>query len=237
VKSYIKDQYKTIDKKYPYLGHLIRRIYFRKLFNKVEKKLKGRGNRVDYKSSILTNVKFDIKGDENKIIIEDGCILDNVTFHIRGNSHSIQINKGVHFNRGGSVWFEDNNCSLSIERFSTFENVHIALTEPNSKILIGEDCMFAYDIDLRTGDSHSIFSQENNERINYAQDIIIGNHVWIAAHSILLKGTIISDNSVVATGSVVTRKFFEEGIVLGGNPATQIKNKINWSRERIYKEN
>jgi acetyltransferase-like isoleucine patch superfamily enzyme len=95
--------------------------------------------------------------------------------------------------------------------------------------------MFAYDIDVRTGDSHSIISQSSNERINYAKDIFIGDHVWIAAHSILLKGSSISENSVVATGSVVTQAFEKKGIIIGGNPATQIKEGITWSRKRIYK--
>jgi acetyltransferase-like isoleucine patch superfamily enzyme len=93
--------------------------------------------------------------------------------------------------------------------------------------------MFAYDIDVRTGDSHSIISQETGERINYAQDVCIGDHVWIAAHTILLKGSAIPDNSIVATGSVVTRPFETRGIILGGNPAKTIKDGITWSRQRI----
>ncbi|CAN2040983.1 hypothetical protein GMMP15_2170001 [Candidatus Magnetomoraceae bacterium gMMP-15] len=144
------------------------------------------------------------------------------------------INRECHF-KGGNIWFEDANCSLTIGENSTFVNVHLALTEPNSHIKIGQDCMFAYDIDVRTGDSHSIILQESNERINYAKNVTIGNHVWVAAHSILLKGSVIPDNSVVASGSVVTKKYNTKGIIVGGNPAKQLRDGITWARKRIYK--
>ena len=195
----------------------------------------GSNNTISYKNAILSSVIFDIKGDRNKIEIGKGCILNNVTFFIRGNDHRVLINQGCGFNRGGNIWFEDSHCSLIIGENSTFEDVHLALTEPGSQITIGQDCMFAYDIDVRTGDSHSIISQESKERINYAEDITIGNHIWIAAHSILLKGSVIPDESIVATGSVVTHKFNTKGIIVGGNPARQLKDGITWSRKRFYK--
>ncbi|MGS0525300.1 hypothetical protein ACU8V7_09025 [Zobellia nedashkovskayae] len=86
-----------------------------------------------------------------------------------------------------------------MEKNSTFEDTHLAVTEPSSKVTIGVDCMFANTIDIRTGDSHSIIDIKSNKRINYAKNIIIGNHVWVGAHSSILKGATIADNSIVAT--------------------------------------
>ena len=93
--------------------------------------------------------------------------------------------------------------------------------------------MLAYDIDVRTGDSHSIISSETGERLNYEKDIIIGDHVWVAAHSYLLKGAIIGDNSVVATGSIVAGEFPDSNIIIGGSPAKIIKRGVTWDRRRI----
>jgi serine acetyltransferase len=42
------------------------------------------------------------------------------------------------------------------------------------------------------------------------------------------------NNSVVATGSVVVKKFMEEGVTIAGNPTKIVKRGINWKRERIY---
>lgn len=235
MKIRLKELYKKIDKSYPSIGALIRRIHHRKALNRVHRLIVGYNNKVCYKYAILSSVFFDIKGDGNKIEIKEGCILNNVKFFIRGNNHRILIDKHCHFSRGGNIWIEDADCSLIIGENSTFEDVHLALTEPHSQLRIGRDCMFAYDIDVRTGDSHSIISQESNERINYAKNVFIGDHVWVCAHSILLKGSSIPSNSVVATGSVVTRRYVKNGIVIGGNPSCQLKEGITWSRERIYK--
>ena len=234
MKSKIKRLYKNINNRYPFIGALILKIYYWQVIRTISKSIYGDNNIVSYKNAILSSVSFDIRGSDNHIEISEGCILNNVKFYIRGNKHKVLINKNCKFNQGGSIWFEDSGCQLIIGEGSTFENVHLALTEPNSQIDIGDDCMFAYDIDIRTGDSHSIISQASNERINYAKNIFIGNHVWIAAHSILLKGTFISDNSVVATGSVLTKQYKTSGVIIGGNPSRVLKEEINWTRERIY---
>lgn len=216
------------------IGALFHRICNRGPFSGVRKIIRG-NNSINHKNAKFSEVVFDITGEDNAIEIKEDCTLNNVTFYIRGNNHKVLIDKNCRFNRGGSVWIEDHNCCLIIGENSTFEDVHIAVTEPGSQIRIGRDCMFAYDIDIRTGDSHSIISQENNERINYAKDVLIGDHVWVAAHSCILKGSSISENSVVATGSIVTQVYEKKGIIIGGNPSRQLQEGITWSRKRIYK--
>ena len=229
--------YRRLDNSHPFFGVLIQRFYHRKALNGVKRVIHGNNNTVRYRNAILSSVFFDIKGNNNIIIVKEGCYLNDLTFRIRGDNHSILIDKHCSFYDGGLIWFEDSDCSLVIGERSTFGDVHLALTEPGSKIKIGRDCMFSSDIDVRTGDSHSIISLESNERINYAKDVCIDDHVWIAAHSVLLKGSVIPENSVVATGSVVTQCYDTRGIIIGGNPSKQIKEGITWSRERTYKTN
>ena len=233
----LRNLYRFVVEKMPSLERTARRVYERKFVDTISNNIYGGKNVIRHDGSILTSVTFDIKGEGNNIVIEPGCILCGVVFYIRGNNHTITIGRECRFNRGGSLWFEDNNCSLIIGKRCTFEDVHIAVTEPGSRVFIGADCMFAYDIDVRTGDSHSIMSTETKKRINYAQDVLIGNHVWIAAHSILLKGVYISDHSVVATGSVVSKQFKKEGCLIAGNPARIVKEQITWSRNRTYETN
>ena len=234
----MKEKIKKIVKKYPVLEKYLRIMSERKNISelRVVKIIKGTDNVIDIdKSAILSNCKFDIVGDNNKIEINELSILNNVTFFIRGNNNKIIIGKRVRFNRGGSVWIEDYGCETVVGENTTFEDSHIAVTEPNSKIHIGKDCMFAYDIELRTGDSHSIIDSISNERINYAQNINIGNHVWVASHVSILKGVNISDNSVIATRAIVTKSFLENNILIGAMPAKKLKENINWDRQRLYK--
>ena len=143
--------------------------------------------------------------------------------------------KDASLTEGGTSGLRIPLLNLKIDDKTTFEDVHIAITESGSAIKIGRDCMFAYDIDIRTGDSHSIIDTNKNERINYAQDVSIGNHVWVAAHCIILKGVHIPDELVLATGSVVTKKFLQKGVIIAGNPARVVKEGISWTRERIHK--
>ncbi|MCI5146019.1 MAG: hypothetical protein D3923_10930 [Candidatus Electrothrix sp. AR3] len=235
MKETLRKLYKKVSHRYPLIGSLINRIYYRKPFNSVKRKISGNNNTIMYGNAILSSVFFNISGNDNTIEIMDDCFLTNVVFYIRGDGHKVLINRGCRFNRGGNIWFEDNSCSLLIGENSTFEDVHLALTEPNSRITIGQDCMFAYDIDIRTGDSHSIILKDSNQRINYAKDVSIGDHVWVAAHCNLLKGSTVPNDCVIATGSVVTKKYNFQGTIIGGNPAKEIKHGITWSRKRIYK--
>lgn len=233
-KSKLKNIYVTISLKYPSIGVFIKRFYlYNRLFNRIHKKIKGSSNKLEYRKVILNNVTFDIKGNNNNIVIRPGSILNNVTFFIRGNSHEITIGENCIFSRGGSIWFTHHNGSLKIGKNTSMENVHIAVTEPKSQVVIGEDCMFAYDIDIRTGDSHSIVDEKSGKRINYAKDISIDNHVWLASHCRILKGVRIGKNSIVGTNTVVTKSFNEPGVILAGSPAKIVKRNISWDRKNI----
>ncbi len=231
----LKELYKVINQKFPVIGSLARRIYYQKPFDTVTKKINGKNNVINYEGSILSSVKFDIIGNGNSINIQSSCVLNAVTFYILGDNHVIDIGEGSRFIRGGNIWFEDSGGSLIIGDKCSFEDAHLAVTEPGSSIKIGHDCMFAYDIDVRTGDSHSIIDANSQERINYAKDVSIGDHVWIAAHCTILKGVHIPDESVVATGSIVTKPFSQKGVIIAGNPARVVKEGITWSRKRVYK--
>lgn len=49
--------------------------------------------------------------------------------------------------------------------------------------------------------------------------IILGNNCWLGAHSIILAGVQLGDNTIVGAGSVVTKSFVEGHVILAGNPA------------------
>ncbi len=203
--------------------------FFRKLLKK--QKIKGKNNAILQDGS-LHNVQYNVRGNNNLIEIKKGATLSNMMIYMRGDNHKLVIGENCAF-KGGSVWFEDNNCHIEIGKDTTIESAHLAATEPGRKILIGDDCMFSYSIEFRTGDSHSIIDNETKERINCAQDIIVEDHVWIGAHSIVLKGVSIGGDSVIGIKSLVTKNVPPNSIA-AGIPAKVIKNGINWDRKRLY---
>jgi acetyltransferase-like isoleucine patch superfamily enzyme len=214
------------------LRKLLRRIFLRTGYKEF---IRGQGNVFQAQGALLSGVSLDILGDRNRITVGEGCKLYNLKFHIRGSDHRIEIGPNCWVTRGGVFWIEDDHGELHIGPQTSMVEISVAVTEPYSKIVIGEGCMFANDIDIRTGDSHSILENESGKRINFAADVTIGDRVWVAAHAIILKGVNIGADSVVAAGAVVT-KSCEPGSILAGNPAKVIKAGISWKRERIARE-
>jgi len=231
--NYFKSIYNNCNDKHPILGTYLFRLYIKKPFNSVKKKIRGKNNSISYKGSILSSVLFDIKGNNNNIKISPNCILDGTVFVIRGNNHIITIGSGTQFIDNNEIVFEDNDCMLDIGENNKFYGVHMAVTEPFSKIKIGNECSFAYDIDIRTGDSHSILTIDGSKRLNPAKDISIDNRVWVAAHTSILKGVELLENTIVATRSVVTNGFNDTNILIAGIPAKIKKRNITWSRQRV----
>jgi len=222
--------YASLKERFPGLASFARRL-LRGESGNVRKTIRGQENILRFDGATLSSVHMDIIGDNNRIEIGRGSVLSNVHFRIRGSGHKIEFGENCRVSRGAVLWFEDHNGLLQVGAGTTMVDVHIAVTE-NSRVIIGEDCMFANDIDIRTGDSHSVIDMQTGERLNQAGDVLIGQHVWIAPHTIVLKGVNIGENSIIATGAVVT-KSCEPGVIMGGNPAKVIKTGVSWKRERL----
>jgi len=95
----------------------------------------------------------------------------------------------------------------------------------NKKIIIGKDFLCAWAVFISDSDWHSIGFQ------NHQADITIGNHVWIANNSSILKGSIIDKNSIIASQSKIINKSYPPNSMLAGNPAKVVKTDITWCRD------
>ena len=133
----------------------------------------------------------------------------------------------------GSFYTEDDGNTISVGDNTTFAGkIHIACTE-GTKCVIGRDCLFSSEIVIRTGDSHSVLDGDG-ARINPAEDVVIGDHVWISYRALVTKGAVIPNNCVIGTGAIVTRGTGKDGnVILAGIPAKAVKKEIDWCKERI----
>ena len=86
------------------------------------------------------------------------------------------------------------------------------------KINIGNSTIIGDQTTIYDTDWHGI---DGNEPIT--SPVIIGNHVWICAKSIILKGVVIGDNSIIGAGSVVN-KDVKPNTIVAGNPAKCISH-------------
>ena len=98
------------------------------------------------------------------------------------------------------------------------------------KIKFGDNVLIGWDCEFMDGDAHKIYSLEDtsNTRINENREIIIGNNVWFGSDSKVLKGVEIGNDVIIASGSILTKKYPICNVIIGGSPAKILKHKIVW---------
>ncbi len=66
------------------------------------------------------------------------------------------------------------------------------------------------------------------------REINIGEHCYIGSAVRFSPGSSINNNTIVALGSVVTRKFDMDNVLIGGQPAKILKENYDWKTKNIY---
>lgn len=158
----------------------------------------------------------------------------DVKINIVGNGHLLRMKKQSSINEGGRIRIEDESNQLEIGEHTHIMSAFFALSDVNTKILVGNNCLFSAKVIFRTSDSHSVLN-EAGERINKGKNIDISDHVWIGYGVNILKGVNIGENSIVGTQSVVTKSIPPNSIACG-NPAKVVKTNITWTEERINEQ-
>lgn len=153
----------------------------------------------------LRNLNINITGINSTLVIEDEA-------KIRGN-----------------IFIRHRNSSLFIGKGSTTVNCSFYALEGRA-IKIGRDCMFSSGVIIRTSDEHTIFNINTHERLNTAQDIIIGNHVWLGEGVTVNKGVQIPDNVIFGSKALITKGKYFCNAIYAGVPAKLIKLNVGWDR-------
>lgn len=137
----------------------------------------------------------------------------NVTFKGKASfakGTQIIVGKNANLNFGNN--FRCNcNCIINAGKSVTF----------------GDDNLLAWLVTVLDGDGHTIINTESYSITNVNKEIITGNHVWICPEVSLLKGSMLPNNCIIATKSVITKKINEENSLIG-NENTILKTSVNW---------
>lgn len=183
------------------------------------------------------NVIFKNKG---KIIFLD----DNISrfsvvfgkqgsFHIAPKKSIVVIHEGGELKLGSDILLSS-GVSLNIERNASVTIGNGVSFNRNASIFskylveIGNDCLFGWNVSIRDNDGHYIdYPDKVKKNNNY---IKIGEHSWIAAECLLMKGTQLKRGAVVGTRSMVNKTFETENVLLVGSPAKVIKRNVTWTK-------
>ena len=163
-----------------------------------------------------------------EIIIGEMARLRNCKFYLKSKNCRIIIGAGSTIISNTTFYCENEGSQIIIGNDFTMQGGSIASIEGN-KVVIGNNCMFSYGIDIRNGDSHSIIRKVDKTKINKGGDIIIGNNVWLTANVKVLKNVHIASD-VVGNSSVVTSDLADSFCVYAGIPAKKVKEGIIWKR-------
>ena len=91
------------------------------------------------------------------------------------------------------------------------------------KIRIGKDVAIAREVVIRDTDAHDILYEGYQKE----KEVNIGNHVWIGAKAMIMKGVTIGDGAIIAAGAIVTKDVPARSLV-AGVPAKVIKTNVEW---------
>ena len=92
----------------------------------------------------------------------------------------------------------------------------------SKKLVIGKNSVIASGVHIIDSNGHILNSNNRTKGRDIPADIIIGENVWIGLNSVILKATIIGNNSVVAAGSIVKGEYPANSLIQG-NPAKLVK--------------
>ena len=101
-----------------------------------------------------------------------------------------------------------------------YANVDCVILD-GAKVTFGNNVFIAPNCGFYTA-GHPLDVAQRNQGLEYAYPITIGNNVWIGAQACILPGVTIGDNTVIGTGSVVT-KDIPANVVAAGNPCQVIR--------------
>jgi len=169
-----------------------------------------------------------VSGKGSVVTIENTAehLRERISIHC-GENCSIHIEGLIACNTRLSIYAKDNAEIIIGPDQLMNGDVEINMQE-SSKISVGQGCLWA-GCKLWSSDMHPIYDLSTGLRINPAQDINIGSHVWFGADCLILKGAQIPDGCVIGAMAVISAKTrAAPNSIIVGNPARQVREGIRW---------
>lgn len=215
------------------MDYLTNKIIIQKNGEKIEERLLT-------SDEVIENLRIIIRGKNNKIIFEEGISLissSNITIY--GDNNYIFIGKsdfGLRFsiNMADSDGEPCHNRRVFIGQNCYIGQLYIMVGNDNQKVTIGDDCFISDNVTIRTVDGHTILScKDMSVQNNECGDVFVANHVWIGSGVRIMKNSVVSTNSIIGSGAIVTKRFNEDNVVLAGVPAKIVKRNTTWDRHAL----
>lgn len=157
------------------------------------------------KQGKFNKLKIDINGNHNKIIIEE---------HVKFSGHLLIVGNHLHIHIGAQTTAID--CYILAR---------------DKSVTIGKSCMISRGIEIRATDVHKVYDIASDVRLNPAHsDVVLGDHIWIAANVTVSKNVSIASGCIIAAGAFMNKPVTTPNCMVAGSPAKIIRQNVRWER-------
>lgn len=168
--------------------------------------------------NVILKGKLKIKNKPLIHIINGSSLIlgENVLLNSKNTKYHVNIFSPV------KIYLDKIGAKIKIGNNS---RIHGTCLHAYELIEIGENCLIASNCQIFDGSGHDTYLDDPKKRIHTIgtiKPVRIGNNCWIGTSTIILPGSTLGNNCVVAAGSVVNGEF-EDNSLIGGNPAKFIK--------------
>jgi acetyltransferase-like isoleucine patch superfamily enzyme len=111
-------------------------------------------------------------------------------------AHNVYVGRNSHINHSCCIWASE-----------------------HAEIVLGDNLLMGPGVAIFSANHGMVKGQPMTFQERKEASVVIGDDVWLGAHSVITAGTTIANGVVVAAGAVVTRSITREGVIVGGVPA------------------
>ncbi len=191
---------------------------------------KGHDNHIDIANDarIIGNSTITIrKGHDNQISIGKNGQFNKLKIDINGNHNRLTIEESVKFS--GQLLIVGNHLHIHIGARTTAIDCYILARDKS--VTIGKACMISRGIEIRATDVHKVYDIDSDVRLNNAHsEVILGDHIWIAANVTISKNVTIASGCIIAAGAFVNKSIETPNCMVAGTPAKIIRQNVRWER-------
>lgn len=167
------------------------------------------------------------QGEHNHMALGEQSRFNQFTIDINGNHNHIAIGDNVKLS--GKLLIVGDNLHIHIGERTTAVGLYVLARDRS--VRIGADCMISRDVEIRASDVHKVYNLTTHERLNPAtQDVIVGEHTWIAANVTISKNVQLAEGCIIAAGSFVNKSCDTPNCTLAGSPAKIVTENVYWER-------
>lgn len=203
----------------PIIKTLLPKQLYKKRFLLQDKGLNNHIN-IAKDARIIGNSTITIrKGHDNQITIGKGGKFNQLKIDINGNHNQVTIGEHVKFS--GQLLVVGNHTTA----------IDCYILARDKSVTIGQSCMISRGIEIRATDVHKVYDIDTNARVNKAHtNVILGDHIWIAANVTISKNVSIASGCIIAAGAFVNKPVETPNCMIAGTPAKIIRQNVRWER-------